>query len=70
MTADEMVDLRSIAATVKRIEETQRADTIRLDKLERFADRAEGALTISKYALSLLGVGGIALIISSLANRV
>jgi len=60
MTADELNDLRSIAASVRRIETRQDADSQRLDKLERFADRAEGALTLVKFVMSFLGLGGVA----------
>lgn len=60
MTADELNDLRSIAASVRRIESRQDADSQRLDKLERFADRAEGALTLVKFVMSFLGLGGVA----------
>lgn len=60
MTADELNDLRSIAASVHRIESRQDADSQRLDKLERFADRAEGALTLVKFVMSFLGLGGVA----------
>ena len=64
MTADELNDLRNIAATVRRIEARQDADSQRLDKLERFADRAEGAITLAKFVLSFLGLGGVAVIIT------
>jgi Flp pilus assembly protein TadB len=60
MTADELNDLRNIAASVRRIESRQDADSQRLDKLERFADRAEGALTLVKFVMSFLGLGGVA----------
>jgi hypothetical protein len=36
----------------------------RLDALERFADRAEGALTLVKFVSSLLGIGGLAAIVA------
>lgn len=69
-------DLANIAASVKRIEETttrqgddMRRFADRLDKLERFADKAEGALTIAKFTLSLLGIGGIAAIVAAVSNR-
>lgn len=60
MTADQLNDLRNIAASVRRIESRQDADSQRLDKLERFADRAEGALTLVKFVMSFLGLGGVA----------
>lgn len=68
MTADELNDLRNIAATVRRIEAKQDADSQRLDKLERFADRAEGAITLAKFTLSLLGIGGIGIIIAAVSR--
>ena len=68
MTADELNDLRNIAATVRRIEAKQDADSQRLDKLEHFADRAEGAITLAKFTLSLLGIGGIGIIIAAVSR--
>lgn len=53
-----------IDANVRRIDEKMSRQDDRLDKLERFADRAEGALTLVKFVSSLLGVGGIAALIA------
>ena len=69
MTVDELTDLRSIAAAVHRIEEKQQQDSVRLDRLEKFADRADGALTLGKFALSLVGIGGVAALLAALAQH-
>lgn len=68
MTGDELQDLRNISATVRRIEARQDVDSQRLDKLERFADRAEGAITLAKFVLSFLGLGGVAAVVAVVAR--
>lgn len=68
MTIDESNDLRNISATVRRIEARQDVDSQRLDKLERFADRAEGAITLAKFVLSFLGLGGVAAVVAVVAR--
>lgn len=68
MTSDELTDLRNIASAVQRIERRQETADARLDKLERFADRAEGAITLAKFTLSLLGIGGIGIIIAAVSR--
>jgi len=60
--------LSNIAATVRRIESAQSRTDDRLDKLERFADRAEGAITLAKFTLSILGIGGVAAIVASISR--
>lgn len=40
----------------------------RLDALESFADKAAGAITLAKFAISVLGIGGMAAIIAVLAR--
>ncbi len=66
MTTQETID--TIAGAVRRIEDSQRSMGDRLDKLERFADRAEGALTLVKFVSSLLGIGGLAAIVALFAK--
>ena len=66
MTTQETID--HIAGAVRRIEDSQRQMGDRLDKLERFADRAEGALTLVKFVSSLLGIGGLAAIVALFAK--
>lgn len=68
MTSDELTDIRAIADAVRRIERKVDEQAARTDKLERFADRAEGALTLARFTLSLLGIGGIALVVAALAQ--
>ena len=68
MTVDELTTLASIAAAVRRIEDKQRMDSDRLDRLERFADRAEGAITLAKFTLSILGIGGVGIIIAAISR--
>jgi len=60
--------LDGLVASVRRIEDNQNRMGDRLDKLERFADRAEGALTLVKFVSSLLGIGGLAAIIALFAK--
>ena len=60
--------LSSISAAVRRIETKQTKQDERLVKLERFADRAEGAITLSKFVLSILGIGGVAAIVASISR--
>jgi hypothetical protein len=64
MTTDELGDLHSIAASVRRIEAVLNEHGSRLDKIERTADRAEGALTLLKWLLGLIGASGMATIIA------
>lgn len=68
MTADELNDLRSIAESVRRIERKVDDQGVRVDRLEKFADRAEGAITLAKFTLSFLGLGGIAAVIAVLSR--
>ena len=68
MSEDELTDIRTIARAVARIETKVDAQGARVDKLERFADRAEGALTLARFTLSILGIGGIALIVAALSQ--
>lgn len=68
MTADEPTDIRSIADAVRRIERKVDDQAARTDRLEKFADRAEGALTLARFTLSVLGIGGIALIVAALSQ--
>ncbi len=68
MTSDELTDLRAIAAAVHRIEEKQQQDSHRLDTLERFADKADGAITLAKWALGFVGAGGISMLIFALSK--
>lgn len=68
MTGEELQDLRTIAAAVRRIEAKVDAQGERIDRLERFADKAEGALTFIKWLSGFIGIGGAAVIIAALAN--
>jgi hypothetical protein len=75
MTIDEQIDIRAMAEGMRRIErkvdDVQRKvddQAVRTDRLEKFADRAEGALTLARFTLSLLGIGGIALVVAALAQ--
>lgn len=79
MTEAELQDVRAIAASVNRIEskvdENRRVQDAhndrlsrRLDELEKFADRASGALTLAKVVLSFLGVGGVAAVFAILSR--
>jgi len=61
--------LSSIAAAVRRIEDKQSKQDDRLDKLERFADRAEGAITLARWTFSFLGIGGVGLLILAASGR-
>ena len=63
-----MTTTDEIVATLNRIERKQDAQGDRLDKLERFADRTEGALTLVKFVASFLGLGGVATILVVLAQ--
>lgn len=69
MTADELTDLRSIAAAVHRIELVVERQAGQIDALQGFADKAQGALTLAKVVLSLLGFSGIAWLFATLAQR-
>lgn len=64
MTTEELVDLRAIVASVRRIETVLEEHGGRLDKIERTADRAEGALTLLRWFLGFVGVSGVATIIA------
>jgi hypothetical protein len=75
MTGEELTDIRAIASAAIRIERKvddqrvqaelrDRETNARLDKLERFADRAEGAITALKFIASFLGIGGVAAIVA------
>lgn len=41
----------------------------RLDRLEKFADRAEGAITFGKWVLSFLGMSGVGLLLAVFAQQ-
>lgn len=62
MTADELTDLAKIAAAVSRIED-------RMDKVERWMDRIDGALTVGKWVVGLFGASGIAAVVWALAQH-
>ena len=68
MTGDEQIDIRAMAESLHRIERKVDEQAARTDRLEKFADRAEGALTLARFTLSLLGIGGIALVVAALAQ--
>lgn len=68
MTADELNDLRSMADSMRRIERKVDEQAVRVDRLEKFADRAEGAITLAKWAFSFLGIGGVAAVIAVLTR--
>lgn len=79
MTGEELTDIRQIAAAAIRIERKVDEQRItadarnhetnqRLDKLERFADRAEGALTLVKFVASFLGLGGVAALLAVMSR--
>ena len=68
MTEQDLQDLHSIARAVHRLEQAVVRQDAQLERLERFADRAEGAMTVIKLGVSLLGVGGIATIIAVFAR--
>lgn len=59
MTADELKTLDGIAAAIHRIEVRQESDGLRLDRLDKLADRVEGALTFAKWLTGFVGLGGI-----------
>lgn len=61
MTADELDNLAKIAAAVSRIED-------RMDKVERWMDRIDGAITLSKWVLSFIGASGVAALVIALAR--
>lgn len=61
-------DLGTVKAAVTRIETRLDGLGERLDKLERFADKAEGALTLTKFVVSLLGLSGIGTLLVLLAR--
>jgi hypothetical protein len=61
MTVDELNDLQKIAASVARIEE-------RMDKVERWMDRMDGAFTLTKWVLSFIGASGVAALVVALAR--
>lgn len=65
MTADEQV-----IASLKRLEAVTDEVLSRVDKLERSFDRIEGALTLAKLALSIVGLGGIAALIAYAQNSI
>lgn len=68
MTSDELNDLRSMADSMRRIERKVDEQAVRVDRLEKFADRAEGAITLAKWAFSFLGIGGVAAVIAVLTR--
>lgn len=68
MTGDEQIDIRAMADSLRRIERKVDEQAVRTDRLEKFADRAEGALTLARFTLSLLGIGGVALVVAALAQ--
>ena len=68
MTTDEMIDIRAMAESLRRIERKVDEQAARTDRLEKFADQAQGALTLAKFTLSLLGIGGVALVIAALSQ--
>lgn len=68
-------DISSVARAVARLEQVIEKQDARLreqdgqlDRLERYADRAEGAMTIVKFGISLLGIGGVAAILAFFAK--
>lgn len=80
MTADELVDIRAMAESLRRIERKvddqavrssrfEETQTQRTDKLERAMDRIDGALTVTKWALSFLGASGVVALVLALGSK-
>ena len=69
MTSDELKTLDGIAAAIHRIEVRQESDGSRLDRLDKLADRVEGALVFGKWLTGFVGIGGIVTLIYALSQK-
>ena len=63
VTVDEQQTLRDISASLRRLESAVSRQDDRLEKLEDGWQQVRGMVTLAKYTLSLLGLGGLATII-------
>lgn len=63
MTTQEQADLSALRTEV-------RAIAVRIDSIEEFVAQAKGALSLARFVLTFLGVGGFATFVVLLAQNV
>lgn len=61
-------ELRDLARAVARIEVGMEKQNLRLDEIEDTLASVRGMATLAKFVTSILGIGGIALIVTAISR--